>query len=1165
MSENKNNDKTIVFRLQDDGTQHGLENTIKGWEKSKMYDDWSINSIESSNINSTTEPTSIPTPFARIALAKTAFAEVSEYGEKAPAIYKKIVSDCLDVAEIFFTFDKWKSQITILKWIVGKDLDDLKNTSPIFYKTLKTFLETDTQAYNFDRMTAIYMLKHNQTGQILGATSPCTLFFSSANKFKGKDIMLSNNHYAFSGDFPLHKRGWEFQKFLYTWMAASKRDYAENLEYKKNNDNKSKYDLFFEFEKYLDKQRDLIRKNSEEIARLKSNAEEYIVNYVEFPPEMKVEILEGWQYYKQKMQQNDNITSDFEIDSKIYNKNNPMPLALPNTGGVGTKYYNWTLSETAKWEDFEAKYEYEELFDSGKRILPDGTVYHFLTISDFLTDSIVRLPYTLNDISFFDGNITHDDVSTYLLPLSENFFKFFSAKDLMTKKFGDKPMLELKTILGGVKVYLRIPVKKRGEYVEYIRVYYETIDEADIENNDGRIIYSELDFAIFPNFDFKEDKDAYYRFELLTPKGKFDNFKVSFYNQFYELDNIQPVLNPDNKRGKDSQTYALNGKKFDSIFIKDEEKGVVMLVVPTFSKYDNHTNHEEFTFAVDLGTTNTHIEYTIGTSTQIKPFDITVGDKQILISNDSDDIIRENTELNLIPEIIGTKGKTGVTYKFPIRTVLSTIDNFDSYTKEVYPFVQANLAIPYQKMEIKHAITQIKWSTNTKYMKYFVDCLCFIMRNKVLLNHGNLAKTKIVWLYPLSMEGQRRKRLENVWNLAYAKYFLGKDVDSMNELDRDTQDTLSKQLIPLTESEAPYLFYKELKEYKINISNLVSIDIGGGTTDVVFVEDKKLKYMSSFRFAANDIFGIGEDTRKMVDKYKIEFENILKEHDRNFELENLYNSIVNEKVKNEKKVQIETGDIASFFFSLLENEILDKNEVNRELINFQKYLESNENQRLVFVLFYVAIIYHIAQIAKKNDMKIPRHIAFSGNGSRLITVIADNDLLEELSKLIFKDVYKNIDIKPLTIIHNITNPKEVSAKGGIKAADKNYDPPKYKTLVLLPDNKTTYNEMKTDEDATIIAEEAQNFIKYVLDNLLKEKYTRNRKEQSFADALTNLRVLNIAEEVRKRNADFVTWAKNGIIERMSELDDKSQKIEETFFFYPLVGYLQTLSNEIEEN
>jgi len=226
----KHKDNYFVLRLQDDDDgNHGLSNTLLHWDESQMYDDKQIKAIESSNKDSLSQPTSIPSPFARIALVKTAFSEVAQYGEKALKAYQLIVSETLDVAEIFFTFSKWRDRVEIIQWDKQKDLNDLKKSAPQLHKTLVTFLENDSMAYNFDKMQALYILKYKDTGAYIGATSPCTLFFSSANAFNKKndgnpekekrkkiDIQLNEKRRAFEGIVPLHKRSIDFQNYLYT-------------------------------------------------------------------------------------------------------------------------------------------------------------------------------------------------------------------------------------------------------------------------------------------------------------------------------------------------------------------------------------------------------------------------------------------------------------------------------------------------------------------------------------------------------------------------------------------------------------------------------------------------------------------------------------------------------------------------------------------------------------------------------------------------------------------------------------------------------------------------------------------------------------------------------------------------------------------------------------
>ena len=68
-------------------------------------------------------------------------------------------------------------------------------------------------------------------------------------------------------------------------------------------------------------------------------------------------------------------------------------------------------------------------------------------------------------------------------------------------------------------------------------------------------------------------------------------------------------------------------------------------------------------------------------------------------------------------------------------------------------------------------------------------------------------------------------------------------------------------------------------------------------------------------------------------------------------------------------------------------------------------LQLDGKQKVVFLLFYSSIIYHVAQIMKAKSMDMPRYITFSGNGSRVISVLSDDkSLLEKFTKLIFEKI-----------------------------------------------------------------------------------------------------------------------------------------------------------------
>lgn len=1065
MSEN-NKDTTFVFRLQNDNKQHGLSNTIKHWDDSCMFDDKQINAVESTNKNSFHQPTSIPSPFARIALVKTAFGEVAEHGGNALASYQKIVSDSLDVAEIFFTFDKWKDKIEVIKWDKEKDLQKLSAHKHL-YKTLNTFLLDDAQSYNFDKMECIYILKYKATGEMIGATSPCTLFFSSANelvdengelflidKEKNKKtfgaIQLSNNHKAFTGIFPLHSRSWDFQKYLYTWVKANNEN---------RTDGNTPVSIFNEFVKYLDSQKQLSGR-IQEINDLIVDFGSYEI----FPAETPVEVC-GKKFHKL----NKNIT----IES--------------------------------------------------------------LTESDLMEDKIISLPYEINKESFFDGNMTNG--RCYILPLKEKFFEYFTSKDL-------EKLIKIEGGQSTAKVILDLPVN--GHTKKF---------EKEYRKSEMTLIEKSLfDCSIFPNVEFKEENNAFYRVGLYLP---FSEKEIESNIDFYQgtsrviLDEVESIIrNTNDTENSICKTYSLNQKTFDRMRVNIGE--VTGILIPTLSEKQNT---DVFTFAVDFGTTNTHIEYKTSSHNTIKPFDIKESEKQIQFLHGK---IEENTlvsDIDLIPGKIGRDEK----FKFPVRTALALSKNRQK-DKTIFPFVQSNIIIPYEKRQIpkyNEVITQLKWDSTEEEMGYFIETLCLMMRNKVVLNDGKLSTTQIVWFYPLSMAGSRSRIIADKWKLSYAKYFLGISVNSINDLEESVKNILKENIKELPESVAPFLCYKDDQQYRDAINNLVSIDIGGGTTDVVFVIDKKVEYVTSFRFAANSIFGLGEHIRLIVSKYQNSIEKIIEENDTNFKLKNILTSISG---------QI-NGDIASFFFSLSDNEMM-----KNVKINFNTMLEKDKDQKIVFVLFYSAIIYHSAQIMKAKKLPLPRHITFSGNGSRILNIIADKEVLTEFTKLIFEKVY-GIDYgeSGLDIIQNTINPKEVTCKGGIRAADKDYIQTPFESVVLLGTNenefasaKDTYSTIQIDNCISQTNASVKAFIQYVTDDLLTQNFTKGVVLEPFIQAMKiNQKTLQNVKDVCSRDEDLNTFIKNGITGKMESIKDASStKIEETFFFYPIASLLNSISNEI---
>ena len=217
-----------VFRLFKDGA-----NTYNDWNASPDYPYDSTNRdtiIDPEGATASKEITSIPSPFARIDLVKNAFRYICRQNNNKSyldgnTIYHKLVSETLDVGEVFFNISKFRNDIEIIKWNPKQDIERLMRSciagNECLADVLTKYLKSDSSAYNFEKMQSMYLLNYKRGPEILniiGATSPATVFFSNANdlQYVGDNINFGQ-HKPFGTSFePLYKRDAEYIK---AWFA----------------------------------------------------------------------------------------------------------------------------------------------------------------------------------------------------------------------------------------------------------------------------------------------------------------------------------------------------------------------------------------------------------------------------------------------------------------------------------------------------------------------------------------------------------------------------------------------------------------------------------------------------------------------------------------------------------------------------------------------------------------------------------------------------------------------------------------------------------------------------------------------------------------------------------------------------------------------------------
>lgn len=1131
----------------------------KDWFKSDAYSDKEIEAIKDPEGGSEVSlPTAIPSPFARIDLVKTAFRNIAKspnlkaYTKDGNVISgkddEKLVSDALDLAEILFNIDSIKDNIKIIVWDKETEIEKLKSSSNKGHRqlaeTLELYLEQDKEAYNFGLLKRLYLIEYNH--KIIGCTSPATLFFATANDLSHAQIQLTTNDKTFDDEYaPLYERDPEFQKYFYLLFKAnptlSQRLTVVNEYLEKNL-------------KVLDTVNHSLYK---EIKSLKES--DFKSNYSELDTGTTGDSVEVVGIALRKRKKEDVInsiqSSDFIIQSTKY-KGELKPLVLQNNLNKPFRYINdiWESTVTVPFVDNETVLE--------KRRLPGLNIqYPYLTVSDFLEPYLIRLVYPINKDKFFDGNVTvevGDDSKGFILPLKKQFFDYFNSDDLVSSS-SNKPKIEMtQGINGSVKVILRIPVAKQGEYITFERIYHQSredqIGKPDEVENKGVIVQHEFGVTLFPFIKTNNPNiEAYYRVQLVDRDvaGIFKNtdYDLKFFSNSEQNEvnrkakQIRRKKNPEQYEAG-SQYYVLD-KEFDFIQVKNTIASGI--IIPKWQSYQQ--GKEIFSFAVDFGTTNTHIEYKVGGGSP-KPFDIMPNDVQIATlfhptkttenfgGTDAIDI-RELIEHEFVPRQIGN----GSEYKFPHRTVIAESHSLNIQT-ETFSLADFNIPFIYERKPEKDKIqSNLKWAKkevgNEKRIRAYFEKIMMLLRNKVLFNRGNLSETKLVWFYPSSMKPARKSQLENTWNELFNQYF-----------------NPTQQAVGITESLAPFYYFKGTNQLQGgSFKPVISIDIGGGTSDVVVFKQNKPLLMTSFKFAANAIFGDGfseygaASSNGLISKYFPYYENLLATNN----LSDLSDVLASIKDKNK------TEDLNAFFFSIENNpEITDK-----KLFSYNSLLANDEDMKIIFIYFYTAIIYHIADLMEKSDIELPKHIIFSGTGSKILNIIDQSiklNNLQGLSKLIFEKVYnKDFDIDGLSIETEKQTPKEVTCKGGLmlNAEDLAIDIQTIKAThtCLNGVGKLTYDQLDDTYKANIV-----NYI-----GEFNKFFLNLNTQYSFTDYfnVTAKSMGIFKEELNKHLRDYLEEG----LEYNKKLDDiatEDKEIEETLFFYPLIGSINNLLTHLSK-
>lgn len=1165
-------------------------------------DDWSQSSrIKSTDIKKIEDPsggrvlkagTSVPNPFARMYTFDTAFKMVNEMYKQDKHIGKNIhytlVSHCLDLLDILFnytTFKEINEELKIKKWTKKKNINELIKSDyeghHLLAQALTLFLNTNE---HFKDINDFYLFFYDQ--QLIGGTSPFSLVFSSPD-ITAIELKSQQGHRYFEKIVPLHQRDEKFQLFLYHFFAAY-------------NSGKSKLkDKCRNFYNYLENNKKLIntslKRKLNTLKEIDYNQHSLFRDYDRLSDNDIMVNVGRFSFVQKKgkgeLNQSDLSTSDFLILSSKIIEGNKTPLVLKDQYDDTNMIY-----VTGYWNPETRIPNAESLPPLRKRKLP-GLPYNypFLTEGDFLEDYIIQLPYPINEKYFQIPSYTtkkDNKVFEYLLPIKKEYFNYFTLQDL--NQYLDIVIRESSSSSGHyVDVTLKIPLKT-GNIIDFNKNYYAN-DISETNKKYGKILSDcQIGLGFFPFFKTGlSNYDNYYKIMLTDELLDTDDVELKFYdNNSIEIKNDIKKINRRNKKTgipfPVSTTYYELNKSFQflQVLIPDAntEKIASGIIIPKWKKVNNLTI--KYNFAIDFGTTNTHVAYNTDRQTDPSPLSIGNEDLQVIMLNSpsidleqgdvktvalkyekasfgSKGILRfrmQNTEF--VPSIIGNE--FGAMYQFPIRTVSTESKHFETQRTEVLGNI--NIGFTYEKEEIRgdaRAITNLKWSTEfgdnyKRRVKAFFKELLLLIKHKIILNEGNPAQSRIAWFVPMSMSEHVRGEFKTDWEEAFKAVFGGQ----------------GKILPPIPEAVAPY-YYLSKRNKIVKGANVMNIDIGGGTTDILLFQKQVPTFSTSFTFGANAIWGEGfnaidnpnaRSDYSTLNGYFRAFQQHIKKQDleqykntystqRNTGLVNLFYTIM--KIDDGEKVEAfkSSADFISFLFSF--------DEAVQPEQKFQNFVKQDKYLKIIPLFHYAAIIYHIGQLinfahSSGQTIQIPRYLVFSGKGGLYIKLLGVQKTINKFTTYLIKKVCPKLEIPNNFEVILVDKPKEVTANGGVLAS-KTEDLENVKNIVFPGVEDSMYLKLQNPMSFKLkyrninnkVTQSIINNINILIDIILDE------------DQLDLKNLFGIGIDIEFVKEELKRHIEDGLTIGVSRFTEDKQKIKqnlsETLFFYPFNYALYKLS------
>ncbi|WP_139924832.1 hypothetical protein [Hymenobacter sp. DG01] len=1151
-----------VLRLHNNGSQQ-----VQGWQKTAP--------VTSTEINTVTDPAggksrnlavSIPTPFARMHLFETAFDFLAREGQRNPgSVYHELTTHFWDLLELLYNYHLYTQagrKITLRRWNAEAEIRRMRQEegTRLLGETLQLYMQ-DERFRDFTDMYLVYYESPELAGgtRLLGGTSPLTILFTGP-EVKPLDLERpqARGHYFDKQTVLLEDRDPQFREFVYELFLAypqlQRREFAGSV--------------------YAGLDRSKINQLQMQGDR---SAQQFAARYPALVDvhgnlvSVKGVPLPG------RADQSAVTSSDLFIQpTREAIAGRPRPLVLrPNLTMPGANYLNGQ-----PWDDRTPVPYYDEVALENRVLPGKGFKYPYLTVGDLLEDSLVELPYELNTQRFHTGKVTFQYGADgqgrarfpYLLPLKQAFFEYFTENELAE-------LLTFTIDLSHVRVQLRVPVQA-GRFITFERSYYTNPQNPkDAQGREilekGRIVKATVGVGVFPFYKvrYQPEYNDLYKVMLVDADNSPTMLSRRYDLQFFvngERITEQGAARRATRYERTQKSmatagstyYEVTGTHFDLVELTcppatigaEPARG---LFVPRWRELDRGTRR--FTFAVDFGTTNTHIAYADSPTAHPRPLTIGEADVQVewLHAPVADAGLsaaqRYRTGAGQIWTYIATLqnrefvpsfvGEGGSVYEFPIRTAVCETTSFANEPAKVLSNINIGFSINTEnasELPQNRFITNLKWSAEldpqgVSRIEAFFKEILLLLRHKAALHGGILEDTRVVWFAPLSFDGFLRNQFQQVWDESFQQVFKAR-----------------RPTICLTESVAPYYYLTATNQVVPNRDeNVVNIDIGGGTTDLLLFADQKPAYSTSFRFAGDDLWGDGyarvQGAPKQNGLLRLGVGHV----------ESLPDSEQNQEYKGYLRAALSNTDFGSADVTSLLFKYDDALRFTQAL-----GLGKGRQLRVLFYLHYTSIIYHTAQLTKHLGLKTPRYLCFSGKGSLYLRLLAGGSSLvaiEKITKAIFHAVTGTEPPHNFRVIL-ADNPKEATTNGGVLFEEKtntaDYDsikPVKYSGAV--EGTELNQQRLKLNQvDAALkdqVLENVRHYLTLVLEGDEVAPYLR--------EVGVDVDRQRVKDILQREIEDSLSLGLHQFQRQLSS----DETLPETLFFLPLKQALYNLSRELQ--